>query len=640
MQAELSPYLTDHLRAVADSIRRGQANLLSLQDPEDGYWWAELEANVTITAEYIMLHHILGTDRGRPIAQAARYILDRQISDGSWELYWNGGGDLSTTVEAYCALKLSGYPADIPEMARARKFILDHGGISRARVFTKIHLALFGCYDWAGTPTLPPWFMLLPAWFPINIYELASWARSSTVPFAIVLDKKPIFRPVVGFNVDELYAEGSRDKARLTLPSDGSPLSRVFIWLDSFFKLCESAGFVPFRERAIRAAERWIVARQEPSGDWAGIIPGMLNSMLALHCLGYSNDHPIMQRGLEAMDRFGMDEGASFHIQPCVSPMWDTALAVIGLIDSGMPGDARPVRRAAEWLMSKQIFKYGDWAIKNRQGKPGGWAFEFYNDNYPDVDTSGAVVCALDRTRTGDEAEKKQAVKVGIEWVLSMQSSNGGWGAFDVDNNLEILNRIPYGDLKAMIDPPTADLTGRVLEMLGRTGYAADPAAVNGAIKFLRETQESEGCWYGRWGVNYLYGTHLVLGGLNHIGQDMSQPWIQKGADWIRSVQNSDGGWGEDCVTYTHPSRKGIGTSTPSQTAWALLGLMDSGDYESESVVRGFDFLTSRQNPDGSWPEPQFTGTGFPRHFFINYHLYRNVFPLTALGRYFEHQSE
>ena len=283
MQAELSPYLSDHLRAVADSIGRGRANLLSLQDAKEGFWWAELEANVTITAEYLMLHQILGTDRGRPIAQAARYILDRQIADGSWELFWGGAGDLSTTIEAYTALKLVGYRSEAPEMARARKFILDHGGISRARVFTKIHLALFGCYDWAGTPTLPAWFMLLPPWFPINIYEMSSWARSSTVPFAIVLDKKPIFRPVPDFNVDELYAEGSRDKARLALPHDGTLISRFFIWLDSFFKLCESTGFIPFRKRAIAAAERWIVARQESSGDWAGIIPGMLNSMLALH---------------------------------------------------------------------------------------------------------------------------------------------------------------------------------------------------------------------------------------------------------------------------------------------------------------------------------------------------------------------
>jgi squalene-hopene/tetraprenyl-beta-curcumene cyclase len=640
MQAQISPYLTDHLRAVADSVRRGQANLLSLQDAGEGYWWAELEANVTITAEYIMLHHILGTDRERPIAKAARYILDRQMPDGSWELYWGGGGDLSTTVEAYCALKLAGYSAEAPEMARARGFILSRGGVSRTRVFTKIHLALFGCYDWSGTPTLPAWFVLLPPWSPISIYEMASWARSSTVPFIIVLDKRPVFRSVNGFSLDELYVEGGKDKAHLALPDDGSLLSQFFIGLDSFFKLCDSAGLVPFRQRAIRAAERWIIERQEPSGDWAGIIPGMLNSMLALHCLGYSNDHPIMRRGLEAMDRFGMDEGASFHIQPCVSPTWDTALAIIGLIDSGMAADAKPVRRAAEWLMSRQVFKYGDWAIKNRAGKPGGWAFEFYNDNYPDVDTSGAVICALDRACTGDENEKRHAIRAGIEWVVSMQSKNGGWGAFDVDNNLELLNKIPYGDLKAMIDPPTADLTGRVLEMLGRTGYPVTSSVVTRAIRFLRDTQENDGSWYGRWGVNYLYGTHLVLGGLYHIGQDMNEPWIRKAADWIRSVQNADGGWGEDCITYTGPSRRGDGPSTPSQTAWALLGLMDSGDYESESMIRGFDYLTAHQSPDGSWPEQQFTGTGFPGHFFINYHLYRNVFPLTALGRYFERHGD
>ncbi|MGH9760240.1 MAG: squalene--hopene cyclase, partial [Blastocatellia bacterium] len=384
----------------------------------------------------------------------------------------------------------------------------------------------------------------------------------------------------------------------------------------------------------------WVIQRQEPTGDWAGIIPAMLNSMLALHCLGYSNDHPIMRRGLEAMDRFGMDEGSTFHIQPCVSPIWDTALAIIGLIDSGIPPESKQVREAAEWLLSKQVLKYGDWAVKNKKGRPGGWAFEFFNDNYPDVDDTAAVVSALMRVKTRHEEYKREAIKAGIEWVLSMQSKNGGWGAFDVDNTRDILNRIPYGDLKAMIDPPTADLTGRVLEMIGRTGYKVDPQVISKAIKFLREDQKEEGCWYGRWGVNYLYGTHLVLGGLKHIGQDMNQPWIQKAVDWIRSIQNTDGGWGESCASYKNPKLKGVGESTPSQTAWALTGLMDADDYESESVRRGIEFLTDRQRRDGSWPEPQFTGTGFPGHFFINYHLYRNVFPLTALGRYFAQHGD
>jgi squalene-hopene/tetraprenyl-beta-curcumene cyclase len=638
MYAKLSSHLPDRVRAVADCIWRGQSHLLSLQDSKEGYWWAELEANVTITAEYIMLHRTLGTSNERIISKAARYLLDQQTENGSWELYYGNGGDLSTSVEAYFALKLAGYHEDCPELRRAKEFILQRGGVTRCRVFTKIHLALFGAYDWAGTPTLPAWFMLVPSWFPFNIYELASWARSSMVPFIVVLDKRPVFRRDLGVDVDELYSEG-RAAAKIALPDDGSLLSRFFIGVDALLKLCENSGLVPFRRIAIRRAEKWIIQHQELSGDWAGIVPAMLNSMLALHCLGYSNDHPVMRRGLEAMARFGIDEGMTFHLQPCVSPIWDTALAMIGLADSGLPAGSKPITKARDWLMSKQIVKYGDWSIKNRRGKPGGWAFEFYNDHYPDVDDTAAVVCALWRAEPRDPAVE-ESIKAGIEWVLSMQSKNGGWGAFDVDNTKDILNRIPYGDLKAMIDPPTADLTGRVLEMLGRVRYPVNPSVVSRAIAFLRSEQESEGCWYGRWGVNYLYGTSLVLGGLKHIGQDMSEPWIAKAADWIRSVQNADGGWGESCETYRNPDLKGRGVSTPSQTAWALTGLMDAGDSESEIVTRGIEYLVIKQNKDGSWPEAQFTGTGFPGHFFINYHLYRNTFPLTALGRYFAQHSD
>jgi squalene-hopene/tetraprenyl-beta-curcumene cyclase len=639
MYAKLSPRLPDHYRAVADCIWRAQSHLLSLQDPKEGFWWAELEANVTLTAEYIMLHTILGTDKTRPIPKAARYLLDHQTENGAWELYYADGGDLSTSVEAYLALKLAGQDPESREMRRARRFILERGGVSKTRVFTKIHLALFGAYDWRGTPALPACFMFVPSWFPGNIYDMASWARSSTVPFIIVLDKKPIFRKELGIDVDELYVEG-RENAGLTLPHDGTALSRFFSAFDSFAKRCESAGLLPLREQAIRAAERWIIARQEDSGDWAGIIPAMLNSMLALHCLGYSPAHPVMRRGLEAMDRFGLDEGTSFHIQPCVSPIWDTALATIALGDSGLPANSRSLRQVGEWLLSKQVMKYGDWCIKNREGKPGGWAFEFFNDNYPDVDDTAAVVCALHRIETQDPEAKREAIRAGIEWTLSMQSKNGGWGAFDVDNSRELLNKIPYGDLKAMIDPPTADLTGRVLEMLGRTHYLVDHKVVDKAIQFLRSEQEPEGCWYGRWGVNYLYGTSIVLGGLAYIGRDMNEPWIRKATDWIRSVQNPDGGWGESCETYKNPQLKGKGISTPSQTGWTLVGLMDSGDYDSDSVNRGIEYLIAKQNRNGSWPEPQFTGTGFPGHFFINYHLYRNSFPLTALGRYFAHHSK
>jgi len=633
---------------MADAIRRAQNYLFEQQQP-DGYWWAELEANVTLTAEYVMLHRILGTDRGgtdrggtdreRQIQKAARYLLRQQTANGSWELYYGDGGELSTTIEAYFALRLAGLGAEAEPLGRARDFILARGGLTRARVFTKLHLALFGAYDWRGIPTLPPWFMLLPAWFPLNIYEMASWARSSTVPLLIVCDRKPIYD--LGVSADELYAEGGRGRAELGLRNtEGTAAGAFFIAADLALKLAEGAGLVPFRGRAVEAAERWVIERQDAPGDWAGIIPAMLNSLLAFHALGYSRHHPYVRRGIEAIDRFGIEEAGLFHLQPCLSPTWDTALAVTALLDSGVAPDDPRLKRAGEWLLTRQIFRYGDWAVKNRRGKPAGWAFEFANDHYPDVDDTAAVVMALLGVRLGNEEAKREACRAAARWVMSMQCRAGGWAAFDVDNTQELFNRMPYGDLKAMIDPPTADLTGRVLEMLGHferelgeSHYRG--AEVGRAIDFLLALQEPDGAWWGRWGVNYIYGTYLALVGLRSIGHDMSRAECARGVAWLRGAQNGDGGWGETCASYTHPELRGEGPSTPSQTAWALLGLMAAGDDTSAALRRGVEFLLARQSPDGSWPEPEFTGTGFPGHFYINYHQYRNQFPLSALGRYF-----
>jgi squalene-hopene/tetraprenyl-beta-curcumene cyclase len=623
---------------IASAIRRGQEYLLAQQYPE-GYWWAELEANVTLTAEYVMLHRILGTDCDRQIKKAARYLLRQQTANGSWELYYGDGGELSTTIEAYFALKLAGVKADEEPMQRARAFILACGGLTCARVFTKLHLALFGAYDWTGIPTLPAWFMLLPAWLPINIYEMSSWARSSTVPLLIVCDRKPIYDH--GIYADELFVEGSRERADIRLKNtEGTSVGAFFIAADNMLKLAESADIVPFRQRSIDAAERWIIERQDAPGDWAGIIPAMLNSLLAFHALGYSNHHPYVKRGIEAIDRFGMEEAEYFHLQPCLSPTWDTALGLTALVDSGLPPDHPRLKQAGDWLLSKQIFRYGDWAIKNRRGKPAGWAFEFFNDYYPDVDDTAAVVMALLALRLDDEEAKKEACRAAARWVMTMQCKAGGWAAFDVDNTQDIFNRMPYGDLKAMIDPPTADLTGRVLEMLGHLERKLGEKHYTGeqvqrALKFLLSLQEKDGAWWGRWGVNYIYGTYLALVGLEANSFEMKRDEVRRAAAWLRSVQNEDGGWGETCESYVKPELRGQGTSTASQTAWALIGLMAASDYESETVKRGIEFLLERQNADGSWPEPEFTGTGFPGHFYINYHQYRNQFPLTALGRYF-----
>ncbi len=622
------------LPAVATTIEKAQKYLLDKQYPE-GYWWAELEANVTLTAEYVMLHTILGTAANRPLHKVERYLLNQQRKHGGWELFWGDGGELSTTVEAYFALKLLGVSPDRPEMKAARDFILARGGITKTRIFTKLHLALFGAYDWSGIPTLPPWIMLLPNWSPFTIYEMASWARSSTVPLLLVCDKKPVWASP-NSNVDELYV-GGRANADLSLPSGGTSIGKLFVQIDKMLKAFEKIGFVPGRARALEVAERWVIEHQETSGDWAGIIPAMLNSLLGLYTIGYSPNHPIMVKGLESIDRFGIETDDEFHVQPCVSPVWDTALTAIALCDSGLPPNHPALVKAGEWLISKLILRSGDWAIKNKKGKPGGWAFEFYNDYYPDVDDTAVVIMALEKMQLPDEQKKREVMNLSTEWVLSMQCKRGGWAAFDIDNDLDLLNQIPYGDLKAMIDPNTSDLTGRVLEMLGRTRYKTDPSTINRAINFLKTEQEPEGCWFGRWGVNYIYGTSIVLNGLTAMGIDNREAYVMRATQWLNSVQNEDGGWGETCNSYVDRKLMGQGVSTPSQTAWALLGLISGGEGRSECARRGIEFLVNNQNPDGSWPEEEFTGTGFPGHFYINYHFYRNHFPLTALGRYFHH---
>ena len=449
---------------VAAAIASSQEYLLSMQNPA-GYWWAELESNATITAEVVLLHKIWGTDQTRPLHKVEAYLRTEQRQHGGWELFYGDGGELSTSVEAYMALKLLGVPATDPAMIRARSFILGRGGISKTRIFTKLHLALIGCYDWRGIPSLPPWIMLLPPAFPVNIYEMSSWARSSTVPLLIVCDQKPVFVTDPAITLDELYAEGV-DQVQYELPRNGD-WTDLFLTLDDGFKLAESWNLVPFREEGIKAAEKWILERQEATGDWGGIIPAMLNSMLALRCLGYDSNDPIVERGLQAIDNFAIETESSYRVQPCVSPVWDTAWVMRALVESGFAPDHPAVVKAGEWLLQKQILDYGDWNVKNRQGKPGAWAFEFDNRFYPDVDDSAVVVMALHLAKLPNEQLKQTACDRALNWIASMQCKPGGWAAFDLDNDQDWLNSIPYGDLKAMIDPNTADVTARVLEMLG-----------------------------------------------------------------------------------------------------------------------------------------------------------------------------
>ncbi|MEH1929638.1 squalene--hopene cyclase [Nostoc sp.] len=620
---------------VATAIAASQEYLLSLQNPA-GYWWGELESNVTITAEVVLLHKIWGTDQRRPLDKVEAYLRQEQRQHGGWELFYGDGGELSTSVEAYMALRLLGVPANDPAMIRAQAFILQRGGISKTRIFTKLHLALIGCYNWCGIPSLPAWVMLLPKAFPVNIYEMSSWARSSTVPLLIVCDRKPVFITDPTINLDELYVEGV-DQVRWELPQSGD-WTDLFLTLDQGFKLAESLNLVPFREQGIKAAEKWILERQEATGDWGGIIPAMLNSMLALRCLNYDSSDPIVERGLQAIDNFAIETENSYRVQPCVSPVWDTAWVIRALVDSGFAPDHPAVVKAGEWLLQKQILDYGDWAVKNRQGKPGAWAFEFDNNFYPDVDDSAVVVMALDLAKLPNEKIKQAAIARALNWIASMQCKPGGWAAFDLDNDQDWLNSIPYGDLKAMIDPNTADVTARVVEMLGACNLSIDSDNLERSLTYLLREQETEGCWFGRWGVNYIYGTSGVLSALALIDPQRHKLSIQRGAAWLVGCQNPDGGWGETCRSYNDPSLKGQGNSTASQTAWALIGLIAAGEATGklalDVIELGIGYLVATQQPDGTWFEADFTGTGFPCHFYLKYHLYQQYFPLIALGRY------
>lgn len=611
-------------------LERGVNWLLARQSPA-GWWWAELESNATITAEHLFFTHILGIGTPELWEAIARQLVEWQNGDGSWSLWHGGPGELSATVEAYLALKMAGLDPDSPGMRRAREWIRAHGGVERTRNFTKIWLALLGEWPWEALPVIPPEIILLPRWFPLNIYGFASWARGTLVPLAVVSAHRPAFPISPRARIDELFA-GGRTNARLLLPGKHGPWAQFFAAVDRILRIHERFRRKPLRRRAIEAAEAWIIARQESDGCWGGIQPAWIYSLLALYVLGYPLESEPLRAGLAGLDRYSIWEDGKFRFQSCISPVWDTALAMIGLQDGGLPPDHPALVRAGQWLLSEQIFVGGDWQVKCR-ARPGGWAFEFDNDCYPDTDDTAVVLMALLRTELPKPA-KEFALARGLEWLLGMQCANGGWGAFDRNNTKAFLREIPFADFGEMIDPPSVDVTAHIVECLGRVGYTREFKPLKRALAYLLREQEADGSWYGRWGVNHIYGTGCVLPALAAVGFPMDERRVRRAVEWLLSRQNEDGGWGEDIASYHRRDLAGRGPSCASQTAWALLALIAAGEATGEAVGRGIQYLVRTQDDEGTWHEPQFTGTGFPTDFMIRYHLYRHFFPLMALGRY------
>jgi squalene-hopene/tetraprenyl-beta-curcumene cyclase len=613
------------LDAARETLNRARDHVLGLQHAP-GWWQGELETNVTMDAEDLLLRQFLGVRDDAQTAAAGRWIRSQQREDGTWANFFGGPGDLSTTVEAYVALRLAGDPVGAPHMAAARSWILARGGVEATRVFTRLWLALSGRWSWDDLPVIPPELIYLPSWFPLNIYDWGCWARQTIVALAIVQSFRPS-RPLP-FTIDELRTGITPGRPA------ADPWARAFNAIDRALHLYRPIKSV--RRAALRRCAEWVIARQERDGCWGGIQPPWVYSLMALNLLGYEIEHPVMQRGLSGLDRFTITEdgpdGPVRRLEACQSPVWDTVLTMIGLADAGLPSDHPALVKAGKWVLGEEIRGPGDWQVRRPSVAPGGWAFEFDNDVYPDLDDTAEVVLALRRVAL-PAAEAKPAIERGLRWLAGMQSKGGGWGAFDADNTRTLVNKLPFCDFGAVIDPPSADVTAHIVEAFAAEGQADHPAIRRGVVWLLR-AQEADGSWFGRWGANYVYGTGAVVPALIAAGVQPSKPVIRRAVAWLADHQNPDGGWGEDLRSYDDPALAGQGASTASQTAWALLALLAAGEPDGAAVERGIRWLATTQRPDGSWDEPQYTGTGFPGDFYINYHLYRLAFPLSALGRY------
>ncbi len=651
-----------HPETLDGAIRNSIAWLLGRQDQQEGFWVAELEADTTLTSEYLMLRRFLNLVDEDRTQKAVRYLRAMQLPEGGWPIYYGGPLEISASVKAYFALKMAGVSAEEPFMKKAREAILAHGGVTSANVFTKITLALFDQYDWRGIPSMPPEIMLLPKRFYFSVYAISYWSRAVLIPLLIVFAHRPVCRIPAEQGIGELYVVPRdlvryRDVPPLKRDADWFTWRNFFITLDRVLKLYDRVPLSALRTLALRKAADWMLAHMKGDGGLGAIYPAMANSVVALRCLGYGVDHPLLVKALreiealevyesltvdgdgvvqtdgpKASEREASEEVETLHLQPCFSSIWDTALLLNALVEAGLPHDHSALRNAATWLLSKQTTRVGDWKVSAPKAEPGGWYFQFENEFYPDVDDSAVVLMGLAKLRLPDKVRPQ--LQRGLAWTMAMQGSDGGWGAYDKDNNQMVFNLIPFADHRALLDPSTADLTGRCLEMLGDFGFDRSHPAVAPALDFLRREQEADGSWYGRWGVNYIYGAWSVLAGLRSIGEDMSAPYVRRAVAWLESRQNPDGGWGESCLSYSDPATAGQGPSTPSQTAWALLALLSAGVSDSLTVVRGINYLLRHQREDGSWVERAHTGTGFPRVFYLRYHWYCQYFPLWALAMY------
>jgi squalene-hopene/tetraprenyl-beta-curcumene cyclase len=619
---------------VAAALKRSQAYLLSNQKPE-GYWVGELMVDSTLVSDTVAYHHWNGKVDREWQRKAVNHIFSMQLPDGGWNIYYGGPSEVNATIKAYLALKLAGVSVKDRRMLKAREVALRFGGVPRMNTFSKLYLALLGLFPWEYVPTIPCEVLLLGKWFGVQFWDMSNWSRGMLVPLAIINHFKPTHP--VNVTLDELYPEGIHERD-LGLAPDPEKISfrNFFLWLDRLHKLAEwfaDHGIHPFRKTALKRCERWMLERFEGSDGLAAIFPAMLNALIALKALGYADDHPQVVRAAHELKKLEHETGDSVRIEPCFSPVWDTAIVAVCLRESGVPENHPAMKKCGEWLMEKEIRFAGDWIHKNpAKVEPSGWVFEYNNQWNPDVDDTAMVLLALRKIATDNPQKRDECFQRGLKWMMTFQCRDGGWAAFDRDCTKNILEKVPFADHNAMLDPECADITARILELLGYEGWSLGHHQVAEALDYVKAQQEEDGSWYGRWGVNYIYGTWQVLRGMRAMNLNMAEDWLQRGRAWLESVQHDDGGWGERCNTYDDPVFKGQGPSTASQTAWAVMGLCAFDDPENPALKRGVEYLIQTQNVDGSWTEHETTGTGFPKVFYLKYDIYRNAWPLLALA--------